>query len=275
MLRGATVSRFEELPAAMASQGLSYAVYREDMREQMTIDQLRQISVYRRINVTERELRQCLERSEENSGSNAEYDLSHILIGVSAAATADESERRRSACRRCTKPFRGGADFAALALTNSDSETGLEGGALGWRRGDQLPTVFAETVTQMSAGEVAPPIRSGSGFHLVRVNDVRGTIGRSEIQQTEVRHILVQPNEVLDDAAARQKLEDIRARILDGEDFSDLAKLNSDDPGSGNLGGELGWTEPGIFVPRVCRSESTASKSMNCPKLCAPALAGT
>ncbi|MEL7310534.1 MAG: peptidylprolyl isomerase [Pseudomonadota bacterium] len=240
---------FEQLPEIMAAQGLSYSVYREDMREQLTIEQVRQISVIRRISVTERELEQCLTRTEEQKGINAEYSLSHMLISVSGAATANEFRAAQEKAQRLYDQLQEGADFATLALTNSDSETALEGGSLGWRKGNQIPTLFADAVYGMQAGDVSPPIRSGSGFHLVRLNEVRGAVGRSEIEQTNVRHILIRPNEILDDAAAKQKLVDIRARILEGEEFSDLAKLNSDDPGSGNLGGDLGWTEDGVFVP--------------------------
>lgn len=240
---------FEQLPQVMAQQGLSYALYREDMREQMTMEQLRQIEVFRRINVTERELSQCVARTAESFGANAEFDLSHILIGVPATATAAQFREAEAKATALYERLQEGADFAALAITNSDSETSLEGGSLGWRKGDQIPTLFADAIQEMSDGDVAAPIRSGSGFHIVRLNETRGVTGRSEVEQTKVRHILIQPNEILDSSAARQKLEDIRNRILAGEEFADLAKLNSDDPGSGNLGGDLGWTEPGTFVP--------------------------
>lgn len=240
---------FEQLPEVMSAQGISYPVYREDMREQMVIEQVRNISVVRRISVTERELEQCLARTEQQSGVNAEYDLSHMLISVSGTATADEFRAAQDKAESLYKQIKDGADFATLAITNSDSETALEGGSLGWRKGNQIPTLFADAVYEMSVGDVSRPIRSGSGFHLVRLNEMRGATGRSEIEQTKVRHILVRPNEILDEAAARQKLQDIRSRILEGEDFADLAKLNSDDPGSGNLGGDLGWTQPGVFVP--------------------------
>lgn len=240
---------FEQLPEIMAAQGLSYSTYRQDMREQMIMDQLRQVEVFRRINVTERELEQCLARNADSFGANAEFNLSHILVGVSGAATADEFRAAEEKATALYERLQEGADFAALAITNSDSETSLEGGSLGWRSGAQIPTLFIDAVREMKDGDIAAPIRSGSGFHIVKLNETRGITGRSEIEQTKVRHILISPNEVLDEAAARQKLEDIRARIVAGEDFSDLAKLNSDDPGSGNLGGDLGWTEPGIFVP--------------------------
>ena len=240
---------FEQLPEVMASQGLSYSLYREDMREQMVMDQLRQVEVFRRISVTEREIKQCLARGEESFGANAEFNLSYILVGVPAAATAAQFAEAEAEANSVYERLQDGADFAAMAVANSDSENGLDGGGIGWRRGDQIPTLFVDAVRSMNDGDVYEPIRSSSGFYLIRLNETRGVTGRSEIQQTRVRHILIQPNEILDDAAAQQKLEDIRDRILAGEDFSDLAKLNSDDPGSGNQGGDLGWTTSDIFVP--------------------------
>ena len=240
---------FTQLPEIMASQGIDYAVYREDMREQLVTEQLRQIEVLRRIGVSEREIQQCLTRSEESFGANAEFNLSHILIGVPGSATREQFDEAEREARALYQQLQDGEDFARLAITYSDSQTSLEGGALGWRGGDQIPTLFSGAIREMSAGDVSEPIRSASGFHIIRLNEVRGSVGRSEINQTQVRHILVTPNEVLDDAAARQKIEDLRSRIIGGEDFADLAKLNSDDPGSGNLGGDLGWTNPGTFVP--------------------------
>ena len=240
---------FEQLPEAMAAQGLSYSVYREDMREQMVMDQLRQVEVFRRINVTERELKQCLARSEESFGANAEFNLSYIRIAVPAAATATQFRDAEAEANALYQRLQEGADFAALAIANSDSENALEGGGLGWLPGDRIPTLFVDAVRDMRDGDVFGPIRSSSGFYLVKLNETRGVTGRSEIEQSRVRHILITPNEILDDAAAQQKLEDIRDRILAGESFSDLAKLNSDDPGSGNLGGSLGWTTLDIFVP--------------------------
>lgn len=240
---------FEQLPEVMSAQGLSYSTYRQDMREQLVMDQLRQVEVFRRISVTDRELEQCLARTADSFGANAEFNLSHILIGVSGAATAEEFRKAQERADQIYAQLKNGADFQAIAIANSDSETSLEGGALGWRSGTQIPTLFIEAVKKMADGDVSEPIRSGSGYNVIRLNETRGVTGRSEIQQTKVRHILIAPNEILDESAAKQKLDDIRARIVAGEDFSDLAKLNSDDPGSGNLGGDLGWTEPGIFVP--------------------------
>lgn len=135
-----------------------------------------------------------------------------------------------------------------MAVTNSDGQQALEGGSLGWKKGDELPTLFADLVPGMQKGQVAEPIRSASGFHLVRLNDRRGGDPIIE-QQVHVRHILIAPNEVLDSDAAREKIQGIRQRIVAGDDFATVARAVSDDPGSKNEGGDLGWTGPGTFAP--------------------------
>ncbi|MDH4073399.1 MAG: peptidylprolyl isomerase, partial [Gammaproteobacteria bacterium] len=142
-----------------------------------------------------------------------------------------------------------GASFSEMAIRHSDGDTALEGGALGWRPGDQLPSLFFDVVGEMQAGDVSEPIRAISGYHIVRVNEIQGVTQKSEIEQTRIRHILVTPDEIIDDETARQQLEDARERILGGEDFGEVAKLLSDDPGSANGGGEMDWTGPGEFVP--------------------------
>ncbi|MGY8795476.1 MAG: peptidylprolyl isomerase, partial [Woeseiales bacterium] len=139
--------------------------------------------------------------------------------------------------------------FGELAIRHSDGDTALEGGSMGWRPGNQLPTLFFDTVGDMQSGEISKPIRAVSGYHLVKINEIRGTTQQSEIEQTLVRHILVTPDQIIDEETARQKLEDAVTRIGDGEDFGEVAKLTSDDPGSANAGGEMGWTSPGTFVP--------------------------
>jgi len=125
----------------------------------------------------------------------------------------------------------------------------LEGGSLGWRPGDQLPSLFFDVVGDMDEGDVSEPIRAVSGYHLVKVNEIEGVNKQSTIDQTLVRHILVTPNQIIDAETAQQRLEDARERIMAGEDFGEVAKLLSDDPGSANVGGEMGWTSPGTFVP--------------------------
>lgn len=240
----------DQLPEVLAAQGIDYTTYRREMREQLTLEQLRQIDVIGRIAVSPREVQQCLDRQTGNISPNAEYNISHILIGVPESATASGFAKAEEEAAEVIKLLDEGASFAETAVSRSDAQqTALEGGALGWRPGNQIPTQFLEVVGDLSPGEVSAPIRTPSGFHIVRLNDVRGTVTKSEVNQSKIRHILVTPNEIIDDQTAEQRLADARTRILAGESFEELARLLSDDPGSANSGGDMGWTDPGTFVP--------------------------
>ena len=136
-----------------------------------------------------------------------------------------------------------------MAVQYSYGGTALEGGALGWLSGEQVPTIFVDVLADMNAGDVSEPFRRGSSFHIVKVNELRSAIQRSEEDQVLVRHILIQTNEIIDDQTAKQRLDEAVEKIRNGEDFGELAKLLSDDPGSANLGGELGWTTAETYVP--------------------------
>lgn len=240
---------FEKLPDVLASQGIDYADYRSDMRKQLTLDQLRRIDVAGRISVSPREVQQCVADLENNAVANSEYNLSHILISVPPAATSEQIQQAETEATYVYQQLEGGADFGETAVRYSDSQDSLEGGSLGWREGNQLPTIFADVVANMQAGDVSQPIRAASGFHIVKVNQIRGVNQKSTIEQMKIRHILITPNEIIDDQTAKQRLEDAKERIEGGEDFGELAKLLSDDPGSANDAGELGWRGPGEFVP--------------------------
>lgn len=240
---------FERLPEVLAEQGIDYAAYRRDMRKELTLDQLRRIDVAQRISVTPREVQQCIADLEDNAVVNSEYNLSHILISVPPSATAQQYEEAQTEALYVYQQLQGGADFGEMAVRYSDSQNSLEGGSLGWRSGDMLPTIFSDVVVNMQAGDVTEPIRAASGFHLVRVNEIRGINQKSEIEQMKIRHILITPNEIIDDETAKQRLEDAREKLEAGADFGELAKLLSDDPGSANQGGDLGWRGPGEFVP--------------------------
>lgn len=240
---------FEQLPEKLAEEGINYGVYRNDMRTQLILEQLRQIDVVGRISVSPREIETCMTDLADNVISDSEFNLAHILISVPDAATAEQFDEAEVEANDVYQQLLDGADFGEMAVRHSDSQTGLEGGQLGWRKGDQLPTLFSDVVGPLSEGEFSAPVRAVSGFHLVKVNEIRGTIQRSEIEQMEVRHILVTPNEIIDDDTAKQKLDDAREQILEGDDFAAVAKLLSDDPGSANTGGEMGWSGPGTFVP--------------------------
>jgi len=240
---------FEEMPAVLARDGVEYGEYRRDMRRQMILEQLRRIDVVGRISVSPREIEQCLIDLEDNAVVNSSYNLSHIFVSVPGSATAEQYAEAEAEANEVYDAIENGADFGEMAIRHSDGDTALEGGSMGWRPGNQLPTLFFDVVGEMQSGEISKPIRAVSGYHLVKVNEIRGTIQESKIDQMLVRHILVTPNQIIDEDTARQKLDEAVASIKNGEDFGEVAKLTSDDPGSANVGGEMGWTNPGTFVP--------------------------
>jgi len=240
---------FEDMPAMLAADGVDYASFRSDLREELTLDQLRRIDVGQRISVSPREIEQCVADLEGNAAIESDYNLSHILISLPEAATTAEVDEARQEADEIYRQLQDGADFRQMALQHSDAQTALDGGALGWMKGSELPTIYTDIVVGLGAGEVSKPFRSASSFHIVKVNEVRSAVQHSEVNQVKVRHILIQPNEIIDDETAKQELNNARERIAAGEDFGEIAKLLSDDPGSGSLGGDLGWTGPGTFAP--------------------------
>ena len=141
-----------------------------------------------------------------------------------------------------------GADFRQVAARYSAGPTALEGGSLGWLPGQQVPTIFTEILQDMGVGDISRPVRTSSSIHIVKVDNLRRAVERSEVNQVKVRHILIKPNEIIDDETARQRLDQALLKIRDGADFGEQAKLMSDDPGSANLGGDLGWSEATDFV---------------------------
>lgn len=238
----------DELPAALATEGIDYNAYRRQLRDQITIEQLRQRDVVGRIAVSPKEIDVWLARESARPSQRMEYRLSHILVALSATATPDDIAAAQARIEDIRRRALAGEDFAELAVAYSAGQQALEGGDLGWRKGPELPSLFADVVPTLNKGEVSAPIRSSSGFHLVRLTDSRGGEPVME-NQTHVRHILVTTNEILDDAAVRQKLADIRQRVLDGDDFAAIARVTSEDPQSAINGGDLDWNGPGRFVP--------------------------
>jgi peptidyl-prolyl cis-trans isomerase SurA len=239
----------QRLPEALAQQGIDYGAYREGIRKELTLQVLRQRDVIQKINVSPRELDQFLEKQKGRPSELNEYNLSHILIAVPQAATAAQLEE---AARRASDVYeraKKGEDFSRLAVAYSNSQTALEGGSLGWRKGPEIPTVLADLVTGLKPGGISEPLRTPSGYHIVKLNEVRGADVQTVVQQVKARHILLKPTEIQDDATVEQRLRTIRERIVKGEDFAAVAKVVSEDPGSASEGGDLGWTGPGTFVP--------------------------
>jgi peptidyl-prolyl cis-trans isomerase SurA len=241
---------FADLPQALQQQGIDYRDFRDDIRRQMTLQLLRQRDVIGRINVSPRELEQFMARQQNAPDQNAEYNVSHILVSAPISASPEQIEAREARAKEVHGKATAGEDFAQLAVAYSDSSTNIEGGSLGWRRGSQLPSIVAEQVARMKAGQVSEPIRTPSGFHLFRLNEVRGGAGEAVVSQVHARHILLRTSELEDDQTVEQKLADVRARVVSGgEDFGAIAAVTSQDPGSAADGGDLGWAGPGTFVP--------------------------
>jgi peptidyl-prolyl cis-trans isomerase SurA len=240
---------FSDLPAALESQGVDYRSYREDVRREMTLNLLRQRDVYARIYVSPREIEQCVTRRKTSPGDDMEFDIAHILVAVPASATPEQAEERASRAQGVYERARRGEDFTQLAIAYSDAGTALEGGALGWRPANQLPSFAAEAITRLQPGEVTEPIRTPSGLHIFKLIDSRGAASSALVSQVHARHILLQTNAIEDDETVRQKLVQFRERILKGESFEAIAAVNSVDPGSAAKGGDLGWVGPGTFVP--------------------------
>jgi len=240
---------FDQMPMAMARQGVDYAAYREDMRREIALSLLRQRDVLTRIYVSPRELEQALDRQAGQADDNAEYDVSHILLSLPESATAEQMNQVERRAQEIQQRAVAGEDFGQLAITYSQAQSALERGKLGWRRAAQLPQFISEEVVKLEPGQVSPPLRTPTGFHIVKLDAVRGGDGPMVVEQVHARHILLRPTEVQDDATTRQRLEDLRERILAGEDFAALASITSEDPGSAAQGGDLGWAGPGTFVP--------------------------
>lgn len=230
--------------------GFDFNVFREDIRREMIISQLMQRAVKQRITVTDQEIANFLSTNKNRTSDNNEYRLSHILIQLPEAASAEQVEIAQRKANATVLKLRDGADFAQVAAASSAGQQAFEGGDLGWRKAAQLPSLFADIVTGMSKGDIADPIRSPSGFHIIQLADVRGQQQRHVTKQSLARHILIRTNELTSNDDARNRLAQLLIRLEGGDDFATLARAHSDDRGSAANGGELGWTSPGALVPQ-------------------------
>jgi len=241
---------FGQLPDVLASEGIVYAEYREQMRHEMTLSLLRQRDVFAHIYVSPRELDQFLARQAAEKTGAVQYDVAHILLSLPEAASPGQLEQIEKRAAEVYQRAAAGEDFGQLAVAYSQAQSALERGAIGWRKGSELPAFMAEVVTRMKPGEVSHPVRTPSGFHIIRLNASRSDEKPLIVEQLHARHILMKPNELQDDETVRGRLQTIRDRIASGaEDFGAIAKAVSEDPGSGAEGGDLGWTPAGTFVP--------------------------
>ena len=243
---GLTLRQFRD---ALQRDGYDYATFREDIRDELKISEVRRRQVESQVTVSNRDIENYMSTlvSKDTEARRYRYRIGHILTAVPDGASPDEIAEAREQSERILAEIRGGADFASMAVTHSDGQLALEGGEIGWREASELPTLFGNAVILLDVGEIAGPIRSPSGFHLVKLLEKSGT-GRKLIEQTHARHILVELDELTDETAAKRQLTEVRERILNGEDFGELARVHSDDSGSSPKGGDLGWIDPGNTV---------------------------
>ena len=239
-----------ELPQFMAKQGVSYPQFRESIREEILLSSVRKRVIEQRVSVSPREIESFM-KQQEREGADNRYHISQILVAVPGKASPDEVEAARErAVELRQRILESPASFRDIAVRHSDGQRALEGGDLGWRSSPQLPTIFVEPVLGLEVGEISEPIRSGSGWHLVKLNEKRVNSEEPVVAtETHARHILIKPDEVTTPAAAQARLRVLRRRINEGEDFAALAREFSDDS-SAAQGGDLGWAPPGRFVPK-------------------------
>jgi peptidyl-prolyl cis-trans isomerase SurA len=238
----------EAFKQELASQGMDYKSFEENLRNEIVINQLRGREIGSRIKVTDAEVNHYMETQNKAGANNTQYHLGHILISVPSGASASAIQKAKEQAERVVKELRDGKDFRETAISYSNDDNALKGGDLGWRSIGQIPTLFNDTVTGMNQGDVSEPIRSPSGFHIIKMLETEGS-AQHVITKTKVRHILIKTNELVDDAEAQKRLQALRDRISDGDDFSTLARAHSEDKGSAVNGGSLEWVTPGALVP--------------------------
>ncbi len=240
-----------QLPDALAAQGIDYTSYRDAIRRSIMFQLLRQRDVLQHISVTSREIDQYLANQAKHPSESSEYNLSHILVAVPENASPAQLEQAEQRAQEVYQRAKSGEDFAKLAITYSNSDTALQGGTLGWRKGTELPTFLSDAILKLKPGEVSAPIRAPNGYNIVKLVGVRDTGEKVVVDQIRIREILMRTTDLEDDATVKGKLEKLRDQILHGQDFGALAQANSQDPGSAGDGGDIGWENPDAFPPEL------------------------
>ena len=239
----------EDLRRQLRLDGIAYEDYREDVREEMIIGEVRRANVRRRVYITEQEVNTLVKLIEQQGAEQAEYRLGHILIGFPPEPTDADVADARDRADKVLELLNTGSDFAKIALASSSGSEALEGGDMGWLNINSMPTLFAEAVQGKAKDELIGPIRSGAGFHILKIMDTRG-IETVTVEEVNSRHILIKPSIILSEEKAKEMLANFKQQLINGEaDFAELAKEHSEDPGSALRGGELGWTDPNNYVP--------------------------
>jgi peptidyl-prolyl cis-trans isomerase SurA len=229
-----------ELAQAIADTGETMVQFRAKIRQELTINEIQASSVNRRIRISEHEIDRYLASNQGQKLADTEYEIGHILISLSAQPDAQELEIAKEKLNAISSALEQGTEFSSVAATHSDALNALKGGNLGWRKGSQLPELFAEPIKTMSTGEVSSPIRNGSGFHVIKLINKRG-VSIQTVAQTKANHLLILPNEIRSPSQAQELINELHQRLVEGADFYDLARTFSDDANSAPSGGDLGW----------------------------------
>jgi peptidyl-prolyl cis-trans isomerase SurA len=233
--------------AAVRKEGMDFLALREQVRDEVTIQRLRAREVEHRVLVTDQDISLFL--ANQARLDKSEYRLSHILVAVPDGAPAAERAKARARAEELLQRVQAGEDFAQIAIAHSDGQQALAGGDLDWRGGDALPELFAGVVHTLQRGQVAPLLENASGFHIVRLSDVRGGPERKSITETRAQHVLLAPNALRSEEQSKQAARQVYERVKKGEDLGAIARQLSDDAASKADGGDLGWQPAGVFAP--------------------------
>lgn len=239
----------EQVRLEIVKSGESYERYREKIREEVALNEVRRGNVHRRVNISLQEVNTLIGLMDENS-SKEEYQIGHILISVPNKATQSEIDAKKVIAGKVLKLLNDGSDFKKIAIASSSGAKALEGGDWGYMAINEMPSLFAESIRGKKAGTLVGPLRSGAGFHIVKVLDVRGR-QTVEVKEVLARHILIKPSIILSEEKAKNMLNELLEKVSNGTaDFGELAKKHSEDPGSALKNGELGWANPDIYAPK-------------------------
>jgi peptidyl-prolyl cis-trans isomerase SurA len=241
------------LRAAVEKDGIPFQRFREDIREEIVMARLREREVDNRIVVTESEIDNLINTQQAQTDRAEEYNLSHILVTVPENASPEQIQARRARVDQALAQLKSGSDFRQVAASFSDAPDALQGGGMGWRDAARLPTLFVDAIRALAPGAVSEPLRSANGFHILRLNERRGSTTPVIVSQTRARHILIRTNDLVPEGEARRRLDSIKERLENKGDFAQLARQFSED-GSNARGGELGWLSPGDTVPEFERA---------------------
>ena len=248
MIASENSMNLEQFKESLDANNDSYVKLRDQVRKELIIQRVQRGKVGANIEISEQEIENFLNSEEGRAKLAEQYNVQQILLSLSSSAPENEVNLVKEKGADLIERYKEGESFEKLAATYSSDQNALEGGSLGWRKSSELPSLFSNVVVKMKVGEISELIRSGAGFHIIRLSEKRGDVVKFE-DQTLVRHILIQSSEIRSENQTKELINEIHQELIDGEDFKQLARQHSEDPGSKMEGGELGWSSPDSFDP--------------------------